>query len=84
MSHNPFDNNIKNSFNKLRRLNNKNRKFKMKNFKQNILKQLDELHNDNPKAYWQVIDKLKDTVDDTPPPIPQDEFLNHFKKLNSL
>ena len=80
MSHNHFDNNIKNSFYKLRRFDNKNRNFKMKHFKQNILKQLDELHNDNPKAYWQLIDKLKDTVDDPPPLIPQDEFLNHLKK----
>lgn len=51
MSHNPFDNNIKNRFYKLRRLYNKNRKFQMKNFKENILKQLDELHNDNPKGH---------------------------------
>jgi hypothetical protein len=35
------------------------------------------------KDYQIRIDKLNDTVDD-PPPIPQDEFLNHFKKLNTV
>lgn len=44
----------------------------MKNCKQNIIKQLDELHKDNPKAFWPLTDKLKDTVDD-----------NLFLKMNS-
>ena len=32
----------------------------MKNFKKSILSQLDNLNNNNPKAYWKLIESLKD------------------------
>ena len=53
----------------------------MKNHKKSILNQLDNLQENNPKAYWQLIDSLKDKKDDTCP-IDKDDFYKHFKSLN--
>jgi hypothetical protein len=39
----------------------------MKNFKKSILSQLDNLNNNNPKAYWKLIESLKDKDNDSLP-----------------
>ena len=54
----------------------------MKNFKKSILSQLDNLNNNNPKAYWKLIESLKDKDNDALP-LSKDEFFNHFKSLNA-
>jgi hypothetical protein len=48
----------------------------MKNFKKSILSQLDNLNNNNPKAYWKLIESLKDKDNDALP-LGKDEFFNH-------
>jgi hypothetical protein len=64
---------------KLRRIYNKIRKYKMKNFKKSILSQLDNLNNNNPKAYWKLIESLKDKDNDALPNCnPLDLFLLSF------
>jgi benzoyl-CoA reductase/2-hydroxyglutaryl-CoA dehydratase subunit BcrC/BadD/HgdB len=52
----------------------------MKNFKKSILSQLDNLNNNNPKAYWKLIESLKDKDS---LPLSKDDFFNHFKSLNA-
>lgn len=55
----------------------------MKNFKKSILSQLDNLNNNNnPKAYWKLIESLKDKDNDSLP-LSKVEFFNHFKSLNA-
>jgi hypothetical protein len=54
----------------------------MKNFKKSILSQLDNLNNNNPKAYWKLIESLKDKDNDALP-LSKDELFNHFKSLNA-
>ena len=54
----------------------------MKNFKKSILSQLDNLNNNNPKAYWKLIESLKDKGNDSLP-LSKDDFFNHFKSLNA-
>ena len=52
----------------------------MKNFKKSILSQLDNLNNNNPKAYWKLIESLKDKDS---LPLSKNDFFNHFKSLNA-
>jgi hypothetical protein len=54
----------------------------MKNFKKSILSQLDNLNNNNHKAYWKLIESLKDKDNDSLP-LSKDELFNHFKSLNA-
>jgi hypothetical protein len=52
----------------------------LENFKKSILSQLDNLNNNNPKAYWKLIESLKDKDNDALP-LSKDEFFNHFKSF---
>jgi hypothetical protein len=54
----------------------------MKNFKKSILSQLDNLNKNNPKAYWKLIESLKDKDNDSLP-LSKDECFNYFKSLNA-
>ena len=55
----PKDPAVKNNFYKLYREYNKIRKSEKKSFRQNLLKELETLHDDNPKTYWQLINELQ-------------------------
>ena len=55
----PKDPAVKNHFYKLYREYNKTRKYEKKSFRQNLLKELKTLHDDNPKKYWQLINELQ-------------------------
>ena len=83
LSNDPFNTVLRNSFFKLYRLYNKTRKYKMKSFKKDIIKKLDNLHNNDPKQYWALVNSLKENKK-TIPPVEPDKFLEHFKNLNSL
>ena len=84
MSKFPFDPGIKGSYFKLYREYNKLRKFKKRTFKQNILHQLDDLQSSDPKAYWKLIDTLKEDKNDSQSPIDPIIWENYFKSLNSI
>lgn len=84
MSKFPFDPGIKGSYFKLYREYNKMRKFKKRTFKQNILNQLDELQSSDPKAYWKLIDSLKENKNDSQSFIDPNIWENYFKALNSI
>lgn len=57
----PKDPLVKNHFYKLYRQYNKTRKQTYRQYKQSLLNQLENLHADNPKLYWNLINDLKDT-----------------------
>ena len=50
---------IRGSFYKCLKHYRKARKCKMRKFKEIILNQLDKLGNENPKAYWKLLKKIK-------------------------
>ena len=83
MSKYPFNADLKNSYYRLYRIYNKTRKYKAKNHKNNIIKQLDELESNDPKAYWALINSLKEKNDNNIPIAPSD-FKSHFEKLNEI
>ena len=83
MSKYPFNVDLKNSYYRLYRIYNKNRKYKAKNHKNNIIKQLEELESNDPKAYWALINSLKEKTDNNIPVTPS-EFKDHFEKLNEI
>ena len=55
----PKDPFVKNHYYKLYREYNKLRKLKYKSYRENMLEELENLHDDNPKLYWQLINELQ-------------------------
>jgi hypothetical protein len=51
---------IRNYFYKLQREYNKTRKQTYREYKKSLLNQLETLHSDNPKLYWNLINELKE------------------------
>lgn len=82
----PNDNSVKNHYYKLYREYKKLRKFKYKQYKQSILNQLENLHEDNPKLYWRLVNDLKESKqnDQTSSAVDPSTWVSHFKKLNEV
>ena len=57
----PKDPYIRNYFYKLQREYNKTRKQTYREYKKSLLNQLETLHSDNPKLYWNLINELKES-----------------------
>ena len=55
----PNDPAVRGHYYKLYREYNKTRKLKYRNYKQSLLQQIELLHDDNPKQYWQLINELQ-------------------------
>lgn len=55
---------------------------KYRNYKSNIIRQIDNLKSENPKDYWKLIISLKERNTDIPAVDPVD-FQDHFDSLNS-
>ncbi|CAG2218274.1 unnamed protein product [Mytilus edulis] len=78
----PRDPAVKGHFYKLQRLYTKARKHKYREYKQSLLKQIETLHEENPKQYWQLIDELQGKEkDDKSALVAPFDWLNHFKNL---
>lgn len=81
----PKDPAVKNHFYKLYREYNKIRKSEKKSFRQNLLKELETLHDDNPKKYWQLINELQGTSQNQDGNcISASDWTSHFKNLNEV
>lgn len=82
----PFDMNIRNNYFKHYREYKKLKKFKEKNFKLNLVHKMDTLRENNPKAYWDLINQLKhiDNNSDHSVKVEGSIWHNYFKKLNTL
>ncbi|CAG2201919.1 unnamed protein product [Mytilus edulis] len=79
----PWDPIIKGSYYKCYREYNKLRKYKERKFKQNILDSLDNLRDNNPKSYWNLIKELKEDNSDGPEnSIQSNVWFSYFQSLN--
>ena len=59
-------------------------KFKKKKFRQNILDQLNNLEENNPKHYWKLVSELKELESHSSSNsdcVSAEEWTNHFSKL---
>jgi hypothetical protein len=80
----PNDPVIRGSFYKLQREYSKLCKKKLREFKRDLVEKLDNLHENNPKEYWQLLNSVTKDRDNSPESqISIEEWLNHFSKLNS-
>ncbi|XP_063426826.1 uncharacterized protein LOC134710401 [Mytilus trossulus] len=81
-----------NTFNKMRghyyKLNkqySKLRKFKYKEYKKSLVEQLQNLHDDNPKSYWKLINDLKNNDNkDHSSAVAPSVWVSHFNGLYQL
>ncbi|CAC5360011.1 unnamed protein product [Mytilus coruscus] len=88
MSENPYNINIRNNYFKHYRKFRKLKKYKRREFKSEIVKQLDNLLTKNPKEYWNLVNKLKGETEearDAPEiSINNTTWTKYFQDLNSL
>lgn len=79
----PKDPQVKNHFYKLYREYNKQRKFKRKEYKNNLLHELESMSDNNPKQYWSMLNELQEKqYDSSNDCIPPSKWLKHFQGLN--
>ena len=79
----PKDPSVKNHFYKLYREYTKSRKYKCRQYKQSILKKLETLHEENPRSYWKLIDKLRGIErDNVSEAVDPPTWVSHFQNLN--
>ena len=79
-SKDPF---VRGHFYKLRREYAKLRKYKCKEFKRNMIEKLDNLHQNNPKMYWNLINELSNKpAKDKSSLISANTWSSHFSSLN--
>lgn len=81
----PFDPIIRGSYFKCYREYTKLRKFKKRHFKQQILDQLDQLRDADPKKYWKLINSLKESKkNDSQKSVEPVEWQEYFSDLNKI
>jgi len=81
----PKDPVVKNHFYKLYREYNKQRKYKCKSYKENMLQEIENLHENNPKLYWQLINELQGKhYDQEKNCISPSDWISHFQNLNTV
>ncbi|XP_071177865.1 uncharacterized protein [Mytilus edulis] len=77
---------IRGSFFKCLKSYRKQRRAKIRKFKQDIMNKLDNLYDQNPKAYWQLLDKIKNISNNSQNKsentIDPSEWQEYFQKLN--
>ena len=78
---------IRGSFFKCLKSYRKLRRSKIRKFKQEIIDKLDNLYDQNPKAYWQLLDKLKNASNvansNLEDKIQPSEWKKYFENLNN-
>ena len=76
---------VRGHFYKLNRQYSRLRKFKHKEYKKSLIQDLQSLHDNNPKQYWNIINDLKGKENkDTSSDVPPSRWVSHFHDLNSL
>ena len=80
----PKDSSVKNHYYKLYREYRKLRKYKNRQFKQTILNQLESLHDNNPKLYWNLMNDLRGSKesDQKSSAVEPSAWVSHFTNLN--
>ena len=82
----PNDPIVRGNFFKFRKLYSKKCKLKYRNFKIDLIKKLDDLFEKDPSKYWDLLNKLKGgkAIDSGEDIIPAEEWVDHFKQLNTV
>ena len=81
----PKDPIVRGRYFKLFRTYNKTKRSKERQYKKHLLEQIENLHSENPKEYWNLIDKLKDVNCQNPSDnVKPEDWVNHFKSLGEL
>lgn len=86
LTKNPSDPIVRSLFFRDVKYYNKVRKKKIKAYKQNLMANLENLENNNPKEFWSLLEKLKASSASNPKTeslISSDEWYNYFKLLNT-
>ena len=79
----PNDPAVRGHYYKLFREYSKLRKYKQRQYKQDLLAKIESLHNDNPKMYWKLIEELKDSkTTDSSSNVSPSQWVSHFKNLS--
>ena len=76
----PKDPYIRNHFYKLQREYNITRKQTYREYKKSLLNQLEILHSDNPKLYWNLINELKENSS----AVDSSAWVSHFRNLSEI
>ncbi len=85
LQRNPLNVHIRQSYKVVRKQYKKFTKHKMTAFKDTILKQLDNLNENNPQSFWKLYDDLvKLDKEDKANPISSSEWVKHFNQLFSI
>ena len=80
----PHDPIVKGDYYKCYKEYNRLRKLRKRQFKQNVLDQLDEMRDNDPKKYWNLIRSLQNEEDLNHNSIPEDKWHSYFKQLNAI
>ena len=82
----PNDHTVKNHYYKLYREYTKLRKKTRRTYKQSILTELENLHTDDPKMYWKLVNDLKENNNkvNSSDTIDPASWISHFKNLNEV
>ena len=81
----PSDPFIRGSYYKFRKLYVKSCKRKRKEYKGHVIEKLERLHENDPKAYWKLLEDLKsEDKSNAEPQISPDGWVDHFSSLNTL
>ena len=81
----PYNKEIRNSYYKTYREYTKLRKYKKKHFKQSTLNKLGSLEKEDPKAYWNLVNSLKEEQKLSPESsINSNTWIDYFASLNSV
>lgn len=82
----PTDPHIRGSYFRNLTLYNRNRKKQYRLYKQDLIEKLDGLHVDNPKAYWKLLEKIKEfngsDKSSKSEQVSAEDWLTYFQKLN--
>ncbi|CAG2219500.1 unnamed protein product [Mytilus edulis] len=81
----PYDPLVRGHYYKLNKQYSKLRKFKYKEYKKSLVEQLQNLHDDNPKSYWKLINDLKNNDNkDHSSAVAPSVWVSHFNGLYQL
>ena len=86
LGHEPSNSFLRGKYHVFRKKFKKMIKQTKRKYKQDICSQLENLHDNNPKTYWNLIEKLKNVDNsnkENDPPINPQEWLDYFNKLLS-
>jgi len=85
MSKYPHDPIIRGSFFKINKEYAKLRKYKKKQFRQQIIDKLDTFQSNNPKEYWNLVNSLRESKRGNPEKSIDDEiWLTYFSELSTV